>query len=77
MAEAAWVAEAGWVAEAESVLILKSLVSTGPPADAPQRRHYEAKDGRAGCTEHGGALPEGGERLTAPRGRAPPHSLTP
>ena len=49
LAEAACVAEADWVAEAEVVTevtkedsMVAALVSTSPPADAPQRRHYMA-----------------------------------
>ena len=44
LAEAACVADAVWVVTAvtKEVLILRELVSTSSPADAPQRRHYKA-----------------------------------
>ena len=44
LAEAAGVAEADWVVTAatEEVLMVRVLVSTSSPADAPQRRHYKA-----------------------------------
>ena len=53
-------AEAGLVVTAATkgvlLLIVKALVSTSSTADSPNRHRYTAKDGRAGCTGHGGAL---------------------